>query len=448
MIQSAQFDQLVGSLYPMLASDESLVVNLTAERSQFARFNASKVRQIGTVEDALLELKIQTGEAGSFKEASGGITLTGDAKLDFSRAEFELKRLQKEARLLPVNPYLSEVRNNGKSRSVREGRILDPKQAAQSLLPPMGRLTLTGLYSAGRMIRANANSCGQSHWFETDQFTLDYSVDPGTGGDHAVKGEFSGLSWDDAAFARELESAAHKSESLRLASRKLARGKYRVFLSPGAMHELVAMFSWGALSEAAIRQGDSPLIRLRSGEFSFSSKFSLSEDFRPGDVPRFNEEGELSPEHLELIRNGSLVNTLISATTSREYGVTANGASRSETLRSPSVGTGKLEDADVLARLGEGIYLSNLHYLNWSDQPGGRVTGMTRHACFWVENGKFVAPIQNMRWDDTLFSLLGPELEDLSSSVIVIPSTGSYGFRQLGASRIPGALVRGMEFTL
>ena len=30
----------------------------------------------------------------------------------------------------------------------------------------------------------------------------------------------------------------------------------------------------------------------------------------------------------------------------------------------------------------------NLHYLNWSDNIGGRITGMTRYACFWVENGE------------------------------------------------------------
>jgi predicted Zn-dependent protease len=80
---------------------------------------------------------------------------------------------------------------------------------------------------------------------------------------------------------------------------------------------------------------------------------------------------------LPLIQAGQLVNTLINSRTAKEYGKVANGANGSESLRSPEVLPGTLPAADILKALDTGLYLSNLHYLNWSDRPTGRITGMT-----------------------------------------------------------------------
>ena len=61
----------------------------------------------------------------------------------------------------------------------------------------------------------------------------------------------------------------------------------------------------------------------------------------------------------------------------------------------------------MLDALGTGLYIGNLWYLNYSDHPNGRVTGMTRFSTLWVEGGRAVAPAEVMRFDDTLFHLLG-----------------------------------------
>jgi predicted Zn-dependent protease len=102
----------------------------------------------------------------------------------------------------------------------------------------------------------------------------------------------------------------------------------------------------------------------------------------------------------------------------------------------------------VLQRLGTGLHLSNLHYLNWSDAPGGRITGMTRYACFWVEGGKIVAPIENLRFDDSIFSLFGTALEDLDQQPVYLPEVHTYDQRALGGILCPGALLSEMKFTL
>ena len=91
---------------------------------------------------------------------------------------------------------------------------------------------------------------------------------------------------------------------------------------------------------------------------------------------------------------------------------------------------------------------TGLHYLNWSDVQGARITGMTRYAPLWVEKGEIKGPITDMRFDDSLYSFLGPQLEAVTSFNELMPEVSTYGHRQLGAARVPGLLLKSFSFTL
>jgi len=210
----------------------------------------------------------------------------------------------------------------------------------------------------------------------------------------------------------------------------------------------LAMFSWNGLSEAAIRQGESAFGKMRTEGVMLSPLFSLVEDFTNGRVPRFNDNGEMAPEWVELIAQGRLVNSLTSSRSAKEYGVRSNFAVEGEYLRSPLMAAGNLEDDDILESLGTGVYLSNLHYLNWSDMIGGGITGMTRYACFWVENGEIKAPIENMRFDDSIYRFLGDNLEAVTATVQVNPEVGTYQGREFSSTTCPGILLRSFALTL
>jgi predicted Zn-dependent protease len=86
--------------------------------------------------------------------------------------------------------------------------------------------------------------------------------------------------------------------------------------------------------------------------------------------------------------------------------------------------------------------------LNWSDRQTGRITGMTRYACFWVENGKIVAPISNLRFDESLYSFWGKNLLAITNFSEYIAATDSYGGRSLGGVWVPGMLVQNFTYTL
>jgi predicted Zn-dependent protease len=264
-----------------------------------------------------------------------------------------------------------------------------------------------------------------------------------------VKGTFAGSDWNESAYEEKIQSSKRQLDQLMAHEAKaIARGQYRTYLAPAAVADLVGMFSWGAVSEASLQRGGSALGALQRGEKPLSPKFTLLENFQRGAVPRFNDLGEIAPLELPIIAAGQLKNTLISSRTAKEYGKTANGAAGGEYLRSPEVCPGDLDMDQILQTLGTGLYLSNLHYLNWSDRPNGRVTGMTRYACFWVENGSIVAPIENLRFDESLYRCFGDQLVDLTNFQEFVPDVGSYGSRNLGGIQVPGMLINDFTYTL
>ena len=110
--------------------------------------------------------------------------------------------------------------------------------------------------------------------------------------------------------------------------------------------------------------------------------------------------------------------------------------------------TGNLNENDISKKIDKGVFLNNLHYLNWSDNIGGRITGMTRYACFWIENGEIVAPIENMRFDDTIYNIFGNHLESVTENSQFIPDTGTYSGRSFGGTDCPGILLNSFSLTL
>jgi predicted Zn-dependent protease len=102
----------------------------------------------------------------------------------------------------------------------------------------------------------------------------------------------------------------------------------------------------------------------------------------------------------------------------------------------------------VLKRLDTGVYINSLWYCNFSDRNDARITGMTRYACFWVEQGQLMAPIEVMRFDESLYNLLGERLLGLTAEREFIFDPDTYSRRSVSSLHLPGALVEDFRFTL
>jgi predicted Zn-dependent protease len=98
--------------------------------------------------------------------------------------------------------------------------------------------------------------------------------------------------------------------------------------------------------------------------------------------------------------------------------------------------------------LDTGLYVNNLWYCNFSDRDDCRITGMTRFACFWVEHGRVQAPVNVMRFDDSMYRVLGDRLLGLTREREFLFDTSTYQQRSTRSARLPGALVEALTLTL
>jgi len=444
--QHALFDQLAQAAFAGLKPGEALNLGLSAEQQTYVRFNQARVRQATGVAQSRLALSFQC--AG--RKLRLALDLSGQADLDRDAVGALLERARHEARILPEDPFATPIENHGSSDHCHTGDYPDASDWLAQIADAAAGLDFAGLLAAGPQIRAAANSAGQSHWFSSDSFFIDYSLFTvnESGENKAAKALHAGRFWHPDAFADTLADAKRQLERLRRPARSLPPGEYRAYLTPAAMEKLIGMFSWNAVSYDAWKKGGSALQKLIEGGCVLADAFSLRENLGLGLAPRFNSLGEMAAEAVPLIERGRLVGLQVSSRSAKAYGVPANAAEPGEGLRSAEVRGGGLAEADALAALGTGVYLGNLHYLNWSDPHTARVTGMSRYACFWVENGEIVAPIRDLRFDESLYRLFGPALEALTRETHLFPATDTYHGRTLGGCKVPGALVGAFRFTL
>ena len=437
-----KFKSLSKKLFSQLKKDEILTVSFVGENSQFIRLNNAKVRQTGLVDDADIKLKMIANN----RTCSGSFTLSGDDGVDLSRGSSEIERMRLESKEILEDPYIVMPSESGSSHEVKSANGLAFNDAVDAIMPAVQGVDFVGVLANGRMYRGNLNSLGQEHWFETESFCLDYSLV--TKEHQMVKGTFAGTSWNQDKYEAYLNNSKQKLKMMELKPVSIETGEYRTWFEPAAVSDFIDMFSWNGISEASIQQGCSGFGKMRHDDVRLSPQFSVSEDFSTGMVPKFNSDGETAPAVVPIISDGELVNTLVSSRTAAEYNTSTNFAESGEYLRSPKMEPGNLRKDDVVNRIDTGLYLSNIHYLNWSDNPGGRITGLTRYACFWVKDGEIQGPINTMRFDDTFYKYFGDNLEQVGEETEFIPNTSTYGYREIGGTICPGVLASSFALTL
>ncbi len=434
------FFSLCESLFQSLREEEVMTVNLEAERSDFIRLNNNRVRQAGHVNQAALSLDLIHGQ----RHCGLGYELSGHMNEDLHSLKHKLERLRELLPHLPEDPYLHYASDGKSSEETSEAPDFAAESALGHIHGAAQELDLVGIYASGWLYKGFANSLGQRNWHATANFNFDWSLYHH--GDKAVKCAYSGRRWQQEILEEKLATARRQLELLARPARRLSPGKYRVYLAPAAMQELVDMLAWGGFSLKAERTAQSPLQLLVTGDEKLSGQITLSEEHQRGLGPHFTSEGFAKPARVELIRRGEYAGTLINSRSSREYGLPVN--SGSEYPGALHLNPGSLAANERLQALDTGIYINNLWYCNFSDRNHCRITGMTRFACFWVEQGQIVAPIDVMRFDDSIYHILGKNLIAIDDFCEEIHDAGSYEQRSERCYWLPGALTNDFNLTL
>ena len=436
-----RFDDWVEAIRDSLALGERFVASCEGESTDFARLNRGKVRQAGSVVQQELSIRLVRGA----RHAEHRMSMSGDPKEDRAAIVAAIGALRAVLPGLGEDPYLLLPETVASTRTERGGALPPAESVVEEVLASAQGLDLVGIYAAGPVWRGFANDEGQRNWHAATTFNLEWSLYDRT--DKAVKSAYAGFSWDRGELESRMREARERLALVARPAKRVSPGRDRAFLAPSAVEEIAGILGWGGFSARALETRQSPLGRMRAGE-RLDPRVTIVEDIEGGVAPGFQAEGFARPGKVPLVRDGTLVGALTSPRTAREFSLDANGANADESPESLSMAGGDLPQADALAALDRGLWIGNLWYTNYSDRPACRITGMTRFATFWVEHGRIEAPVDVLRFDDTIYRMLGSNLESLTRESELKLSAETYRSRHLSSARVPGALVRELAFTL
>ena len=436
------FHAIADHLGTRLRGDEVFTCTLDSEQSDFVRVNGARIRQAGTVTQHSLHVDWIRGR----RHTGGALTLAGDMALDVGRIDSMVDDLRARLDEIPEDPHLLYATEVHSSERVVASELPAGEEAVASILDCAGERDLVGVFASGGIYAGFASSLGQRNWYANHSFNFDWSFH--LRADRAVKGSYAGTRFEPAEVASRFERAGEQLAVLEREPRIVLPGRYRVYLAPAALYDILEMLAWGGFGLRAHRTRTTPLLELAEGKTALAPGVSIVENTAEGIAPDFQRQGFIRPDRVSLVEGGHHADCLVSPRSAAEYGVPTNGADGGESPLSVEVGAGDLSRDDVLGELKSGIYISNLWYLNYSDRRACRTTGMTRFATFWVEGGRIEAPLGVMRFDESVYRLLGNNLVGLTRERETILDADTYGHRSCKSARLPGALVEDFTFTL
>ena len=192
-------------------------------------------------------------------------------------------------------------------------------------------------------------------------------------------------------------------------------------LEPYAVAELLRWFSYDSLGAQGFLEERSYFCG-RIGERVFDEQVSIADDaLDETNLPKaFDFEGT-PKQRVELVENGVARDVVWDRGTAAKRRATdgsrpamlrrTRGVSTGRCRRRFSMAGGDAASLDELAeRVGDGIYVTRLHYLSVVDPRGGVLTGMTRDGTFRIRDGKVAEPLVNLRFTVPIAEVLGEVL--------------------------------------
>jgi PmbA protein len=410
--------------------DEALAV-VQSERSGMARFASSEVHQPTLIENQVVEVQIvrdgRLGIATSNRTDDDGLRAlaarAGEAA-DSAPPDLDFPGLAP-----PVDPPAVEGFDE-------ETASLDAEDQARlaSAAIDASELDLYGFFTSGVTEVALASSTGVAVSQEmTDAAVLALAAVEGASGYE----ERTGWRVGDVDPAEASRQAVEKAKLTRGAV-ELEPGSYAAVLEPPAFAELLAYFAYDAFSGLGVVEERSYAFD-KLGSKVFDDKFSLADDALDprGLAKAFDFEGT-PKQRVELVEDGVLRGVVWDRPTAKRAGggQETTGHAPPSSLRhwgplafALSVAPGDASSTEELAeRVGDGIYVTRLHYLSIVDPREGIITGMTRDGTFRIRGGKIADPLMNLRFTARVPELLA-ELQGLTRDPVLINQNAYYDDR-------------------
>jgi predicted Zn-dependent protease len=438
------------------AEGDEALVRVHREESGLARFACSEVHQPTLIENEVVELQLvrdgRVGVAAANRTDDEGLRAlaarAGEAA-DSAPQDPDFPGLTEPAQTPEVEGYDEAVGALSPDEQARlaaaaiDAAELDLYGFFTSGVTEIGLAATTGLAVSQQMtdatVLALAAVDGASGYAEQTSWRLD-EVDP----------------------ASTARTAVEKAERTRGAI-ELEPGSYAAVLEPYAIAELLLYFSYDAFGALGLLEERSYSTG-RIGEKVFDERFSMADDsLDPRGLPKaFDFEGT-PKQRVELVEDGVLRSVLWDRRSAKRRGggqqTTGNAPPARMRHWGPlpyalSVTPGEAESPEELAELvGDGIYVTRLHYLSIVNPREGIVTGMTRDGTFRIRGGRIADPLVNLRFTVAVPDLLAdvpgltrePRLvnqdafyDDRYPTGILVPALATGRFDVTGVGAAPG----------
>jgi predicted Zn-dependent protease len=234
--------------------------------------------------------------------------------------------------------------------------------------------------------------------------------------------------------------------------RHVPPGRYTVILEEEAVAEMLGFLAYGALNGLEYLEGKSPFAG-RLGERAYPSWITLRDDPTDARGANVSMDFEGAPKApLTLIREGTLEQVAWDSTTARRLGIKTTG----HALPAPNphgpmplnlvLSPGTHTKSELVAQVERGLLITRFHYVNEVDPAKTLLTGMTRDGTFLIENGHVTAPVQDLRWVESIEGVL-TRTRAIGDAVRLISEGPGYGIRFLTGSLMPALLVDDFEIT-
>jgi PmbA protein len=403
-----------------------------SERSGLARFADSEVHQPTLIENVVVTLRIVRGNRAGVA-TTNKVDTDGLAELA-QRATAAAESAPPDESFPGLAPPAQPPTVDGYDDATAALGPDEQARLAAAAIDAAGDIPVYGFFTSAVSGLAVASSTGlEVEQSMTDATALVVAAAEGCSG-YAEQTSWRAADLDPAAVTREASEKAARTQD----AGTLEPGVYRAVLEPYAFADLLDYFSHDSLGALGLLEKRSYLSG-RIGEKVADEKVTIRDDpLDPHGLPKaFDFEGT-PKQPVPLIENGVARGVVWDRTTAARArnGASTTGHAGPVESRdwgplpySLSVAPGEAESVEELAELvGDGIYITRLHYLGVIDPREGIVTGMTRDGTFQIRDGKIAEPLVNLRFTVSVPDLLR-EVYGLTRKAALVNSQNFYGER-------------------
>ena len=302
---------------------------------------------------------------------------------------------------------------------------------------------MAGLAQTTALTRTLVNSAGRiAHG---SQARASFAITAYDAGDSSVAAsdEIVHASVDKLDVSRAIQETVARARDAR-GPQPIEAGEMTVVLMPRAVSTLLLGMGYQGFGAQEYHESRSPLCG-RVGERIFPDGLCLMDDVHHELYPGIPFDGEGSPTlRTDLLRHGAFTGPVTNAHWAKRLGLTNTGHGPAQpTSQGPRpqhmvLAPGHQSVDQLIASVGDGLLVNQLHYTNMIEPRDMVFTGMTRGGTFRIQGGRITHPVQNLRFTDSLVKALtrvqgiGNQLQvagSLFGGEVLCPALKIDGFR-------------------